>query len=219
MLLALTFGAHFYPISALLPWLVCTSVMMSSYMVLRHQHHVQWSLLARQVLPGMGLGMLASYTIFADAPEAALRWFLALFVTAAGLVELRRFFNHASTPAPAPLSRPAFGFAAVAAGIVHGVTATGGPLLVYGLGRLGLHKSEFRSTLATVWLILNGSLALGFYSRGELTGDDAVVVASLAPLVILSIIMGEFLHGRINERGFKLVVVVMLILAGLSLLA
>jgi uncharacterized membrane protein YfcA len=218
MLLALTLGAHFYPITTILPWLVCMSVTMTTYIVGRHRRHAAWRVLGTRILPGMGAGMVVGYLVSGSISEFALRSFLAVFVIATALVELRRLLRPGTGAPPAALSPSRFAVATFAAGIVHGITATGGPILVYGLGRLGLDKSAFRATLAAVWWVLNGTLAAGFYARGQLTGDDVPYILALAPVVFGSIVMGELLHGRFDERTFRLVVLVMLMIAGVSLL-
>jgi hypothetical protein len=51
------------------------------------------------------------------------------------------------------------------AGLVHGMYTTGGPLLVYALGREGLSKHVFRSTVTAVWLVFN----VGLRSRSTTT--------------------------------------------------
>ncbi|MFT4571763.1 MAG: putative membrane protein YfcA [Hyphomicrobiaceae bacterium] len=218
MLLGLTLGAQFYPISTILPWLLCMSVLMTSYMVLRHHEHIEFRLLATRVFPGMGAGMLVGSAIFSNVSEQGLRGFLGCFVIVTAFIELRRMVS-AAHGSSRPLSGPVFAAITFAAGIVHGITATSGPVLVYGVGRLGLHKSSFRSTLAVVWLTLNATLAFGFYMRGQLTAADLPTLGALAPIVGVSIVAGEWLHGRFEERTFRFVILAMLLVSGISLLA
>ncbi len=217
VLITLTLGANLYPISALVPLLVCMNVMLTAYIALRHRQHIAGRLLRTRILPAMALGMAAGYTLFAHAPESVLRKFLGSFVVVIASIELRRSIRP-QTGAAAPISDFRLGATALIAGIVHGVTATGGPVLVYALSRLGLDKSTFRSTLASVWLVLNGGLIVAYLADGRLAADNAAAVAALAPVVATAALVGDWLHARLVERGFRILVLIFLLLAGLSLI-
>ena len=218
MLLAVTLGATVYPIPTLLPVLVCLSVLMTSYIVVRHRAHVQWRLLGRQILPAMGFGGAAGYVLFVNASPALLKSLLGVFVLAVAGLELSRQLRGSVVVAASGISPLRFATTAVGAGVVHGMTATGGPVLVYAVGKLGLHKSDFRATLACVWLVLNATLAVVYAASGRLGADEATTVAALAPVVACSVVAGEWLHGRLDERSFRIGVLVLLAGAGVSLL-
>ncbi len=217
MLIAVTLGAHLYPVATLLPVLVCQSVMLTMYMVVSNRHLVAWRVLLTRVLPGMFAGMALGYVVFSNADDEALRLFLGIFVTGVASVDLFRFIRQSGEP-QAPMTTSRFSATTLAAGIVHGITATGGPILVYGMGRFGLSKGEFRSTLAAVWLTLNSTWVLVFLSNGRLGSFNAPFVAALVPVLVGSILAGNYLHGRLDERAFRIVMLVMLLLAGLALM-
>ncbi len=217
ILIALTLGANLYPISTVLPLMVCVSVMLTSYIVARHHAHVAWAVLLQRILPGMGLGMIGGYTLFVSSSDALLERLLGVFVLCVTVVEFRRL-RAASTAAATGISNAAFTATTIGAGIVHGMTATGGPVLVYALGRLGMTKGEFRSTLACVWLTLNGTLVVTYWTDGRLGAHNAPFVLALAPVVAVSIALGEWLHGRLDESMFRRIVLSILSLAGLSLI-
>jgi uncharacterized membrane protein YfcA len=215
MLIAVTLGALLYPIPMIVPVLVCLSVASTSVIVLRNLKHVAWRPLLTQILPGMGVGMIVSYSLFADAPNAALKTGLGVFVVAVAVIELRRMTRPAVNTAP--VTPFVFGITTFGAGIVHGITATGGPVLVYAVGRMGLSKSEFRATLVSVWLTLNASLAVTFSRAGRLDSSEAPYVGALIPVLAASILAGDLLHGHLDERTFRIIVLVMLMIAGLLL--
>ena len=58
-ILALTLGVHLYPIEVLLPVLVPLDLLVNLYIVTRHHHHLNLSLLSRKIIPAMGVGLLA----------------------------------------------------------------------------------------------------------------------------------------------------------------
>ena len=105
-----------------------------------------------------------------------------------------------------------------AAGVVHGIFATGGPLLVYALNAQSLDKATFRSTLTVVWMVMALVLAGSYLSSGQLGADDLPQIGILAAVLPLSILAGEWLHRRINPERFKTAINLLLVFCGLVLL-
>ena len=104
------------------------------------------------------------------------------------------------------------------AGITHGLFASGGPLLVYALTSVPLDKAAFRATLITVWFSLNSLLTLVFLFDGSLV-PALPRVAMFLPLLVIGVVLGEYLHHRVNEQGFRKAVFVVLFATGLLLIA
>jgi len=218
VVLALTLGANLYPIATLLPLVVAMNAILTAYIVARHHGHIAWDLLLRRILPAMTVGVAIGYALFVYVPEALMKRMLGIFVLAFAAVELRRM----ARPAPRrrrPVSAATFTGTSLAAGIVHGMTATGGPVLVWALNRQGLGKSAFRSTLACVWLPLNFGLIVAYAASGRLGGHNGAYVAAQIPVIAAGVLLGEWLHHRLDERTFRVAVLVLLLLAGLALLA
>jgi len=94
------------------------------------------------------------------------------------------------------------------AGIIHGIYASGGPMLVYAIGREGLAKKVFRSTLSMVWILLNVILVTRFMLAGDYDQEVALDVLLLVPAV----------HHKVDERTFKLAVLALLMAAAISLI-
>jgi uncharacterized membrane protein YfcA len=124
----------------------------------------------------------------------------------------------ASAAAAAPISKAASSAAMLGAGVVHGIYAAGGPLLVYAVGREGLGKKEFRSTLSMVWILLNVILVTRFSLAGDYDRAVARDIALLVPTVPLGILVGEWVHRKVDERRFRIAVLVLLIAAAISLI-
>jgi hypothetical protein len=101
---------------------------------------------------------------------------------------------------------------------VHGIYATGGPLLVYSIGRSNLAKSELRSTLAMVWLILNAALSTTYLVGGRITGNTLESIGLMVPVLVVAIVAGEVLHSRIPDRPFRALVFALLLGAGTLIL-
>ncbi len=221
MLLCVTLGAHLLPIRDVVTLAVPVSLLQTGYIAVRHAGSIRWRLLLTRVLPLMGAGMAVGFFALGDLESAWLRVvfvLMVLFLAARelwGLVRARRGPTARSRPIP-----PVAGVGAMlGAGVIHGVYATGGPLLVYALGRSGLTKSEFRSTLAVVWSVLNVALGIGFAAEGRYEPSDGVDLALLGLAIPLGVVVGEAVHRRVDEHRFKILVFALLVAAALALLA
>ena len=103
------------------------------------------------------------------------------------------------------------------AGLVQGLYASGGPLLVHALSRVQISRSRFRATLMTIWFTLNSGLSVAYLVGGLWTTDMAVRAAWLLPLVPIGLWAGDWLHHHASERGFAVAVQTVLLVAGLGL--
>lgn len=216
IVIALTLGAQLYPIPELLPLLVPLSVMLTAYVVTRNRQHVDRPLLFGRVLPRMAIGLVAGFTLFVHLPTAWLTPALGVFVVGVAALELWRTLSGEAAQAR-PLGPMAFNGATVGAGVLQGAVASGGPVLVYALGRLGLPKARFRATLALVWLTLNSALVATYVATGRLDTATAPYVALLIPVVVSALVFGNWLHHRLDEEAFRKAVLGLLALAGVAL--
>jgi uncharacterized membrane protein YfcA len=103
------------------------------------------------------------------------------------------------------------------AGLIHGIYASGGPLLIYAVSRLNLPKSVFRSTLAAVWLIFSIILTASYLIAGTFSGESLMFIAILLPVIVIGLLLGEWLHHHIDEYRFKIFVFSVLLFAGFSI--
>ncbi len=217
MVVAMGLGLHLYSVHTLAPLLVALNTIVTGYIVFRHHDHIDRELLTKTVLPVMAAGMLGGLVLFNFVSAESLRLVFAVFVVCVSVRELIVLFS-ASPSGRSPLPRRAARAGILGAGVIHGMFATGGPLLVYVLGRLDLDKRGFRSTLATVWLTLNSTLLLIHIFSGRFTADSAIFAAALLPVLLLCIAMGEWAHSRLDEQSFRKAVFALLLASGVSLL-
>ncbi len=216
LVIAMTLGAHLFPVTELAPVLVPLNPVLTGYMVARHHGHIDRALLFRRVLPLMLLGMGAGLALFSIASGPALTTAFGVFIVAVSVRELWAAARPGTSARALPAPVAAGGI--FGAGIIHGIFSTGGPMLVYVLGRSDLDKSAFRSTLAVVWLVLNTTLTAAHLAAGRLNADNGVYVAALIPVVALSIAAGEKLHHHLDAGRFRVFVFSLLLVAGLALL-
>ena len=213
-ILALTLGVHFYPIDVLLPVLVPLDMIVNIYIVTRHHRHISRPHLFRSILPAMSVGVLAGIIAFQYIEGVLLKKLFGVLVILLSIRELFRLLRNRKDENVLS-NQKATGFIA-AAGIVHGIYASGGPLLIYAVSRLNLPKSVFRSTLGAVWFFFSVILTASYLIAGKFTVQSLKFILILLPIIFLGILLGEWLHHRIDEFRFKIFVFGVLLFAGFS---
>jgi hypothetical protein len=216
--LAVTLAVHLFPLELLLPVLVSLNLVVSTYIVLRHRSTIDWRLLLTRILPLMLLGMPAGMLLFRAGSSSALELGFGVFVVLLAAIELVRLrLDPGGEAQPLPLWKGAI--VLLIGGVMHGLYASGGPMAVYFTGRQLPDKGRFRSTLSLLWLLLNLVLMGGYLLQGVLgPGTVRLTAINLVPLCV-GIGAGEWLHGRINQTTFRLLVFLLLLAGGIVLVA
>jgi len=215
MIIPITLGANRYPIKWMLTVLVPVTLLSNTFILLRHRRYIDTRLVFRKALPFMGIGLGVGIVIFQFLPGEALKRSYGVMVVLLSVSELRKLVGRRSAPLPFGKRLSALLF--FLAGILHGIFASGGPILVYVLTRLQLDKATFRSTLSPIWLSLNIALTISYGVTGQLQAETLRTCVYLIPSLVLGIWMGERLHRKVDERVFKIVIYVFLLLTGISI--
>jgi uncharacterized membrane protein YfcA len=192
-ILALTLGIHLYPIEVLLPVLVPLDMLVNLYLVARHHRHLNRPFLFRSILPAMGIGVLAGILAFHFIQGLLLKKIFGLLVILLSLRELYRFLRKRLDQKA--LSRLRSTVYVTLAGLIHGIYASGGPLLIYAVSRLNLPKSV----------------------AGTFCAESLRFIAILLPVIVIGLLLGEWLHHHIDEYRFKIFVFAVLLVAGFSI--
>jgi uncharacterized membrane protein YfcA len=211
-IIALIVGAHLYPVKAILPLLIVLSVVVCSYVTVRHRRQIDRSILFGRILPLMGLGLPLGLAVLYLARPAELKIVLGLVVVLLAAIELVRTLR--TQPEQEPTTVRGGALILVAAGIIHGLYATGGPLAIYYAGRRIVDKGRFRSTMSAVWLVLDGVLLLVYFGQGLIDRNGLIAALCLCLPLALGIACGEWIHGRVNARAFRIGVFALLIGVG-----
>ncbi len=215
ILIPITLGAHFYAIKWMLPVLVPLTVISNLYILLRHFRQIEFAILFRQILPYMGAGLAIGMFVFHRIHGDLLVRIFGILVVALSLRELILLLR--SDREPPAGGRLKTVFYVFAAGLVHGVYASGSPLLIYVFSKFNLHRSAFRSTLSVVWLIMNTSLTLSYLVTDKITLETGRISVLLLPSLVCGLLLGEFLHKRSDGQSFKIAVFSLLLLTGISI--
>lgn len=216
VVVALSLGALLMPVDRLLPILLPLNVALSGYLVCRHHRLIDTRLLFGSLLPGLLLGTLVGYLLLPWLDPALLKRGLGLLILWFAAREIRQLL--AGTAPSGHTPGWVLRLASTAAGICHGLFASGGPLLVYALASQRLDKSRLRATLVSVWFSLNSLLSLAFLHDGRLLPALPRVLA-YAPLLPLGLWLGERLHQRFAERQVRFAIHALLLLSGTLLLS
>lgn len=215
-LVAVTLGAHFYPIDRWVPVLVSLNIFVTGYVAFRYRTKSEKALLFKSILPYMGAGLLVGLALFPLLRGIALKRLLGLMVTVFAARELFRLIRGVHS---CRRSLPPFQTALwqILAGIAHAFYATGGPPLVYAISRLNLPKSVFRATMCTVWASMNAFLIVVFSLNGRINPESLKMTAWLLPVLPIGILLGEWLHNRVNEHQFRVFIYCLLLVSGVTL--
>lgn len=216
-LISVTLGAHLIPVGDVVVLVLTLSLGQCGYIAFRYRGSIDWRFLGRWVAPFMGVGTAAGAYIAGYIDGAVLRQVLGALILGLSLFELGASLGRRGKEPP-PIGPVGSAIGLVGAGLMHGVYATGGPPLVYTMGRRRFEASAFRSTLTVVWLVLDFGLVSYFVIDGRYTAAHVQRVGLLVPAVILGIIAGERLFARIRGPRFMQLVFALLAAAAVGLL-
>jgi len=105
-----------------------------------------------------------------------------------------------------------------AAGIIHGIFVSGGPLLIGYLTRKVRDKVSFRATISTIWIFLN-SLILFDDIRAGLWDLHLVSIQLLSvPFMLAGMFIGGKLYAIMSQKLFMVITYILLLISGASLL-
>lgn len=218
-IISVSLGAFLLPIDMLIPVILPINICLSIYVVTFYGKHVDKKVLGTRMLPFMAAGMAVGLTIFNFADFSALKKWFGVFVICLTVFELVRLFLNHGIIKTKFLSLKESAAWLFSAGVIHGIYASSGPLVVYYAGKQFADKKTFRSTLASLWIFLTITLMISFIATGKLNGETLAMSFILLPSMVLGVVAGEFIHRVISEKTFKLVIYAILIFAGLSLIA
>jgi uncharacterized membrane protein YfcA len=163
----------------------------------------------------MSIGVLMGIVAFHYIEGDVLKRLFGLLVTALSMRELSRLLRNRQSQIA--LSKIKARACMVLAGIIHGIYASGGPLLIYAVSKVDMPKSVFRSTLGSVWFIFSVILTASYFISGKFTALSIKFILALLPMILIGILLGEWLHQRIDEHRFKIFVFAVLFFAGVSI--
>lgn len=218
-LIAVTLGAYLYDITYLVPVLIPLNVMLSAYITLRYRKTIDRHELFKRIVPLACLAMPLGFALFFLFSGSWLKRALGLFVLLYSIYELVQIFRGSDRGAPLrPLSTWKGAAWLLSGGLIQGMYATGGPMIVIYSSRVLSDKARFRSTLNGFWLVSNSLLVAAHSIGGTLNASTLRMSFAMVIPAAIGIVAGDWMHARIPERQFRMSLFAMLIFAALSLL-
>lgn len=216
-IIVLTVGVNFFPLDFLIPLVIPLNLIICCYLVIRHHSGIQRGLLGKRILPLAGIGLPIGLVIFNTVETRQLKLGFGAFVLSSALFELYRLVRSEEDSSVSSPSSGWSGLWLLLGGIAQGIWVSGGPLIAYWAGRNIPSKGAFRSTLSSVFLLLNAALLASHLVAGRINLETVRISGLLIPFMAVGIALGEFLHVKLPERTFRMVVFLVLVFAGVSI--
>ncbi len=214
-----TFASLLIPVRVLMPVVIALNILFGSYFAWRHRHTTQWRTLFVHILPLVGLGVPFGMALFRLRDAVWLRLAFGVFIMLLASLQLRLTATPGEQPPTQPLGRWRSAAILGIGGLIHGLYATGGPLIIYVLGRRIRDKRAFRSTAATLFLILTWVLQIDYVASGLVTAEVLKMVALSLPAMVLGIVLGERTFGRLRASQFRRGLWLLLLVGGITVTA
>ncbi len=181
---------------------------LSLMIVGKEYRHINRKELIR-VSAGMMIGMWIGMRIYEQFPlDVLLKVYGALIL----VIAVKNLFFQAEEDRQLP--KPVLLMILLAAGIIHGMFVSGGALLVVYMSSIIREKGEFRATVSAVWVVLDTVLMVTQIRSGLFTGENVrLMLWAMIPLAV-SVLLGGWLHQRINQKLFSKLTYVLLIVSG-----
>ncbi len=225
--ICLTLGAHLYPIEVMVPVIVPVNLLSSTYIAFRYSHATDWKIFVGKILPFTALGLLAGMFVSPHIHGRALKIIFGVFVLYFAIWELAqelmrtlrgRRVEDAIESQHKKLPRWKSALFLLSGGALQGIYASGGPMVVSYAAKTIHDKEVFRSTLSTLWTVLNTAMLVSFLQSGRIDGATFATSAWLAPALVLGLWIGDVAHKRVSQHAFRTFVFLMLTVSGLALL-
>ncbi|MDD4371726.1 MAG: sulfite exporter TauE/SafE family protein [Anaerostipes sp.] len=176
---------------------------------IKNRRDIQIKILGK-ILIFMGIGMAVGIWLF---ERISLSFLLPLYGLIIIFIACKKLFIKKE------FQLPAWGQTGIliGAGIIHGMFVSGGALLVVYATEVLKKKEAFRATIAPVWVVLNSFLMISDWTHGYMSHKVLALTGySILPL-FLAVILGNWIHKKINQKVFLKITYVLLLLSGFSI--
>ena len=192
--------------------------LMALYIVLRSWNRINWrefAFIASWAIPGMIIGLI----IFDILPATYLCLMLGIFMIFVGIHGNCHINTSTTGSALSPRSIP-MKLLLIIGGIFQGAFGSGGPCVVIYTAKAIHDKTEFRLTLSLLWLVMNTCRLITWFFQGELCNWQlGKMVLIIFPFMLSGLLIGDFLHRRIDAKIFKIGVYTLLCISGIIMAA
>jgi len=103
-------------------------------------------------------------------------------------------------------------------GMIGALFGTGGPFYIIYLKLRQLDKTQFRATIAMIFLFDGGFRIIGYSLTGMYTSQVLLLVLLLMPVLFLGMYVGNHIHINIRQHQFNRIISILLFFSGLILM-
>ena len=217
--MALPFVAMLIGIDKAVPMLSSLGVLVSFFIVLRSWRDLDWKEYLFIVLH-VGIGVPCGLFMMDFLPKEWLIAILVCFMFFAGIKGLCGVLRKSSVPRRSPMGKKNLlsRLVLILGGVIQGAFSSGGPVIVIYAARALPEKTKFRVTLSMLWMTVNVVMLTKWTIMGTVwTPALGRQILCAIPFVICGVFTGDFLHHKVNERNFRIIVYSILMIAALSL--
>jgi len=178
----------------------------------RVRHAISWRTVAPYII-GSGLGIPAGTALVTSVDPGTVRLTIGVLLLAYSLYSLiRPAFKAPKASVPVDLG------VGVLNGLIGGLTGLGGIAVTVWCQLRGGKKDELRAIFQPVLLATFVMTAIAFALAGVFTIETLKLYAFALPALIAGIWSGFGLYGKLDDAGFRKVVLVLLLASGVALI-
>lgn len=174
-----------------------------------NERHEADPVLSRRLTVGSFLGMPFGLLVFVTVPQSALKIGLGVVVITITVLLLR------GVNLGPDATRQEWGLGFLS-GVLATSLSTNGPPLVFVLQARRMSPEAFRGTISRVFAVVNVVTLGMFIAARRITGDSLVAGLCVVPVVLVFTWVGYQLRPRLNAPRFRLLVLTLLMLSGMS---
>ncbi|MDR1384525.1 MAG: sulfite exporter TauE/SafE family protein [Planctomycetaceae bacterium] len=211
--LALPFVTMILGIKEAVPVLAVLAWILAGYVVMTSRKKIVWKEYIYIVLH-VGAGLPLGMFVFQKTSPVYLKFFLAIFMMIIGINGLCRNWKKSKTDKLPETDQElvnhsvkkniAMSLILFFGGLVHGAFAGGGPFVVVYASKALRNKSLFRVSLCMLWLTMNSLLMIQYTATNVWTQKTGVILLIVLPFLAAGMLIGDFLHHRVNDYYFRL---------------
>ena len=192
--------------------IVLYGLLVQGYAVWKLRHALNFSLLW-PFLVGGGLGVPVGVSILGLARPEHMRAGIGAVLIAYSVYSLLR----PNLPPAKSAHAVADGTAGFLNGVLGGMTGLSAILVIVWCGLRGWSRDVQRSVFQPSTVFVFAMTATWLGARGEITHDTLKLFVIGLPVVFIGIQVGMKLYGRLDEAGFRRVVLILLLVSGVAL--
>jgi uncharacterized membrane protein YfcA len=218
--LALPFVVLLLGIKTAVPVLVVLAWILAAYIIIRSHPHIKWQEYLF-ILVHVGLGLPLGIFMFDKCSPHTLKSILAVFMIFVGIhgfIKTRASKDALLNGNAVHIAKKTLWMRGMLflGGIIHGAFGTGGPFVVIYASKALVNKALFRVTLCLLWLTLNTVMIFKWTISGQVwTHHVGSYVIGALPFSVGGMLLGDYLHHKVNEYYFKITVYFVLLASGL----